>query len=392
MFFLCFFQGVVLTLSLFFVILIVNKCKQVVGRFFCFMETVRRCKSRVVYSDIENDLRKRILSGEFAEGSALPGEIPLSKHYAASRKTVRKALEQLRSQNFISKNQGVGNFVIPAAEREKMPRITAKIRLMMPENCMENEFCREVLAGVQKFTAGRGIAVTIGSHSESFNTLAEYHRTFQCDALLWCALPEKMPAAVAELAKKHIPQVVIDNYVEGAGAVFYDSLPAWRTLLLMLHNAGHREVAFLERAQLFSWSRKRQQAFMIAAGELNMHHHILNADWQDTAALKKFVTEHSSVTAYVVIPQWAEPFRALLYKLGKRVPHDLSYVEMTPAGISDDFQVTRIYIPTQGMGFAAAELLTEHDFRSDPEPVRAIGCFTVAGLSTGVKNTRVNVI
>ena len=86
------------------------------------METLKHCKHRAVYSDIENDLRKRILAGEFAEGSALPGEIPLSKSYAASRKTVRKALEQLRSQNFISKNQGLGNFVIPAAEREKMPR------------------------------------------------------------------------------------------------------------------------------------------------------------------------------------------------------------------------------------------------------------------------------
>lgn len=354
------------------------------------METVRRCKSRVVYSDIEHDLRKRILTGEFAEGSALPGEISLSKHYTASRKTVRKALEQLRSQNFISKNQGLGNFVIPAAEREKMTRITAKIRLMMPENCMENEFCREVLAGVQKFTAGRGIAVTIGSHSESFKTLAEYHRTFQCDALLWCSLPEKMPAAVAELAQKHIPQVVIDDYVEGAGAVFYDSLPAWRTLLFMLHNAGHKEVAFLERAQLFSWSQKRQQALMIAAGEMNMRHHILNADCSDPAALKKFVLDHPEVKAYVVIPQWVKPFKDLLYKLGMRIPHDISYVEMTAAGISDDSEVTRIYIPTQGMAFAAAELLAQHDFRSDPEPVRAIGCFTVAGLSTGVrsKNSR----
>jgi len=348
--------------------------------------TARHSKNRTLYSDIENDLRNRILSGEYAEGSALPGEIALSKVYSASRKTVRKALEQLRSQNFISKTQGVGNFVIPASEREKMLRITGKIRLMMPGNCMENEFCREVLAGVQKFTAGRGITVTVGNHAESSSVLLEYYRSFQCDAFLWCSLPEEMPPAVAELAAQHIPQVVIDDYVEGAGAVFYDSLPAWRTLLFMLHNTGHREVAFLERSQLFSWSQKRQQAFMIAARELNMNHHILNADIQDQSVLKKFVTAHPEVSAYVVIPQWVEPFRVLLYKLGLRVPHDLSYAEMTAAGISDNIQISRMYIPTQGMGFAAAELLTEHDFRFDPEPVRAIGCFTVAGLSTGVKN------
>ena len=129
---------------------------------------------------------------------------------------------------------------------------------------------------------------------------------------------------------------------------------------------------------------------MIAAKELNMRHHILNADCSDQAALKKFVLDHPEVKAYVVIPQWGKPFKDLLYKLGMRVPHDISYVEMTAAGISDDSEVTRIYIPTQGMAFAAAELLAQHDFRSDPEPVRAIGCFTVAGLSTGVrsKNSR----
>lgn len=350
------------------------------------MLSAGQSKIRVRYSDIEEDLRKRILAGEFADGCALPGEIPLSKSYSASRKTVRKALEQLCNQNFISKSRGLGNFVIPAAERDKMPRITERIRVMIPEEGLRQDFCSEVVAGIQKYAAVNGVAVTLGSVSETTASLTEQYRNFQCDAFLWCSVPEEKLSTVKTLAGLHIPQVVIGNSIPGAGAVFYDSLPAWHSLLFMLHNAGHSNAAFLERAQGAEWSSKRQQAMKNAARKLDMNCTILNAEPGDQNALENFMREHAEINAFVAISPWTEAFRNVLDKMSMQIPEDFSFAEMTAAGVDNDSQITRIYIPSQGMGFAAAEMLATHDFRKDPAPVREIGCFTVAGLSTGVVN------
>lgn len=56
-------------------------------------------------------LRDAIFSGEFAEGSTLPGEHALCAEYAVSRVTVRRALNELVSRGLISREAGRGTKV-----------------------------------------------------------------------------------------------------------------------------------------------------------------------------------------------------------------------------------------------------------------------------------------
>jgi GntR family transcriptional regulator len=65
------------------------------------------------YREIADDLRHRLAAGEFAStGSGdtrlLPSESELSAAYAASRVTVRKALEGLRGEGLLTSRQGMG--------------------------------------------------------------------------------------------------------------------------------------------------------------------------------------------------------------------------------------------------------------------------------------------
>ena len=57
----------------------------------------------------------RIAGGEFAAGRLLPSEAELGGAYAASRMTVRKALELLRDEGLVDSRQGFGWFVAAAA-------------------------------------------------------------------------------------------------------------------------------------------------------------------------------------------------------------------------------------------------------------------------------------
>jgi len=67
------------------------------------------------FMQIEQDIRRQILSGVLREGSRLARETVLAERYGASRVTVRRALEELAKHNLIKRMHGVGTIVTPPA-------------------------------------------------------------------------------------------------------------------------------------------------------------------------------------------------------------------------------------------------------------------------------------
>jgi GntR family transcriptional regulator len=64
-----------------------------------------------LYYQIERNLRDLIAGGSLAEGEAVPSEWELAGLYGVSRLTVRRALDDLVRQSWLSRRQGVGTFV-----------------------------------------------------------------------------------------------------------------------------------------------------------------------------------------------------------------------------------------------------------------------------------------
>lgn len=71
-------------------------------------------------------LLERIVSGEFAEGDAMPPEAILAEQSGASRLTVREAVKVLASQDVLRPVQGRGTFVNPA---DRWTSLEALIRI-----------------------------------------------------------------------------------------------------------------------------------------------------------------------------------------------------------------------------------------------------------------------
>ena len=77
------------------------------------------------YSQVAEQLRDLILSGQFKPGDRLPIEADLATSFGVSRSTVREALRELASQNLIKTSRGVqgGSYVVepdPAALSEML--------------------------------------------------------------------------------------------------------------------------------------------------------------------------------------------------------------------------------------------------------------------------------
>src|SRR3954454_12020390 len=75
------------------------------------------------YESIAADLRERIAAGEFAAGRHLPSEADLGGAYAASRMTVRKALEALREGGLVASRRGCCWLGAPPPLRQSLARL-----------------------------------------------------------------------------------------------------------------------------------------------------------------------------------------------------------------------------------------------------------------------------
>ena len=75
------------------------------------------------YRIIADDLRDRIVAGEFHLGAVLPSEADLSATYEASRVTVRRALEALRAEGLVESRQGFGWLVSADPVRQDLTRL-----------------------------------------------------------------------------------------------------------------------------------------------------------------------------------------------------------------------------------------------------------------------------
>lgn len=78
---------------------------------------------RTRYQEIADELRTRLATGELGAGRLLPSESELSSDYAASRVTVRRALEVLRDEGLVDSRQGFGWFVAADPVRQALGRL-----------------------------------------------------------------------------------------------------------------------------------------------------------------------------------------------------------------------------------------------------------------------------
>ena len=76
-------------------------------------------QSLPLYVQVAEDLRYKILLGQWTEGNQIPTEAELCKLYGVSRITVRKAVELLVNQKYLYRERAKGTFVHSEVETQK---------------------------------------------------------------------------------------------------------------------------------------------------------------------------------------------------------------------------------------------------------------------------------
>ena len=71
-----------------------------------------------LYQQIKALITRSLQSGEWRAGEAIPSETELAARYKVSQGTVRKAIDELASENLVLRRQGKGTFVATHAEQQ----------------------------------------------------------------------------------------------------------------------------------------------------------------------------------------------------------------------------------------------------------------------------------
>lgn len=159
---------------------------------------------------IADDLRRRILRGEYAAGSLLPTESALALEYGTNRNTLREAVRILETQGLLSARQGEGVRVVDFKQR---PTIEL-IGFMLAEAEPTPEMAKIVL---DLLALRKTLAAEIVRHAAG-------NLTKQAAAEVRKLLRAIAKPGVDELERTTIDRQILELLVQSTGSLVYAAL------------------------------------------------------------------------------------------------------------------------------------------------------------------------
>ena len=108
------------------------------------------------YFQLMEDLKEKILSGEIQAGDKLPSENELSKEYAISRQTVRKALQILQNMGYIYAEHGRGTFCSELVRHTHTSKNIAVVTTYLSDYIFPR-----VIAGIDSVLTAQGYSIIL---------------------------------------------------------------------------------------------------------------------------------------------------------------------------------------------------------------------------------------
>jgi DNA-binding FadR family transcriptional regulator len=146
---------------------------------------------RLLAQDIAGVLRKRILSGEWADIGRMPPERDLAREFGAARNTIRKAVSLLEGEGTLSRQIGRGAFLQPE-NADSLAKAVSRMEGTSPADMMEIRLLLEPSAAQFAATnaSASELAAVREAHQMAVNSVdmpafehwdAEFHnRIFAC--------------------------------------------------------------------------------------------------------------------------------------------------------------------------------------------------------------------
>lgn len=189
-------------------------------------------KLRVGNGAVLEDLLQKILDGRLPDGSRLPTEYELASAYGVSRSTVRRALDQLRTDRLVHSRQGSGNFITGWNSSEPF-----SIRVELSHDFDEIFHLRRTLDGQAAAQAAAN-----SNHSaigQLYSSIEDFEKELEADAVDMLRIRRADIAFHQAVAEASANRLLVELIASFAPTV----VPYWRAWFALPHPEKRQLVA-----------------------------------------------------------------------------------------------------------------------------------------------------
>ncbi|EHB62460.1 MULTISPECIES: GntR family transcriptional regulator [Paenibacillus] len=224
-----------------------------------------------LYKQIQNDIRRRIRSGELQAGALVPSEKELAQQYGVSQITSKNALNGLVEEGLIVRFRGKGTFVREDGSpevREHPPVTKRTIAIILPT--MKTKIDQQLLDGLERYCAGRGydllFRITRESPEEESRTIEQFRERGVDGFIIFPVEQESYNTAILRLSLDQVPLVLVDRFLKEIKtySVSSDNYGGVREAVSGLLAAGHTRIAYLSPEITNSVTDERAKGFEAA--------------------------------------------------------------------------------------------------------------------------------
>lgn len=202
-----------------------------------------------LYAQIYDTLRARIVEGEWEVGDRLPSQEELTGEFSVSAITVKRALDMLRDEGYVTRRPRIGTVVVSRDPKQgdgagRLPLIG----YVVPG--FNDAFGTRILGGLLQSAAHEAHVIVTASNGESTQEerLIQEQISRGIDGLvLQPSSSQYIPPVVASLIGERFPLVILDRTLDGTpvSTVTSDNAEGGRLAAEHLLEQGHANLAFV---------------------------------------------------------------------------------------------------------------------------------------------------
>lgn len=317
-----------------------------------------------LYVQLKNALQREIRSGQLAYGDKLPSEPELHQQLGLSRMTIRNALSELVSENYIQKMPGKGSFVCYNAAESSAGKID--VLLDVTYSYFSSLYIKSISESMMQHNYQFVIYDTQDKTERICDTLERILQNGSAGILLQPshlveAPSQRLKDLLISIANRGIPLVTIDRTINDIACVNvrFDDFAGAQAAAEYLISLGHKKFAMVCRS-IFTESAPRYNGFDSVLLKNNLEPLIV-VDYDDDYA-KKLVSlvRNENVTAIFNYSD-AIALKTMRYlnEANIRIPEDVSVVgfDDTVFANATNPSLTSVIHPKEMLGHIAAEML-----------------------------------
>jgi DNA-binding LacI/PurR family transcriptional regulator/DNA-binding transcriptional regulator YhcF (GntR family) len=355
-----------------------------------------------IHLEASERIRRMIIERSLRVGDALPPYHELVGLVGVCRVTVKRAVDTLAREGFVTVIHGKGTFVsrLPEPGPRELKRLTlvfAPSRLLL----LQQEYLREVFQGILAMCDGYRIGLQIHSVYSAGAPLAVHEVADSSDAVI--VLGRLGESHIAQLLRQRIPVAIVDFLTESQPTdhLLCNNIKGVELVLDHLIGLGHSRICYVspnssEARQNDPDQIEREESYVELMKARGLTPEILRYYAQPE---ERRVTELVARASRLDHPTaWLTSDHTLggliwtgLEGAGYRVPQDAAVAAVATAGSVHEVatgMITACVFPFDEMGRSAVNLLHDRCWKPQPakrvihrfDPVLLVGCSTVAKL------------